>query len=173
MIICLTGYSCIGKTSAAKYLAYNNNISLISIREVSHELAKLNGYSRTREWLNNISVDQYLLECCKSVMLRIDKNQNYVIDDLFDKNLWIQINNIYPSVLIALELSKTIRIARMCKRGSYQSMNEAIEELDFLDNYKEQFGIKNVIQMSKKVIDVENKSIDEVANLIFLGSGLK
>lgn len=112
MILCLTGYSCIGKTSIAKYLVNEYSYSLISVREISHKLTIKNGFSRTREWLAKISIEQYLLKCRNYIMSIINCNncsQNYIIDDLFDIKLWESISTSYISLLINLELHENIK----------------------------------------------------------------
>ncbi|MEY8519113.1 polyprenyl synthetase family protein [Lachnospiraceae bacterium 29-84] len=167
MIICLTGFSCTGKTTASKLIATQHNFSVISVREVSHEIAQSHGYSRTREWLKKISTADYLLECRKSILanLRYD-NQDYIIDDLFDLQLWNDIKDNFDSVLISLSATEQSRSLRMVKRENRDELS-SLQELSFLDGCKQSFGIDSVIHASSFTISVDDCQPSEVADLVY------
>lgn len=166
MIICLTGFSCIGKTTISRLYETQEGYSLISTRLISHNLSLKNGYMRTREWLRQTSIDNYLLECRKEFMKQLSNNtQNYIIDDLFDIILWNDIKNKYKSVLISMSLPERIRIERMQKREQLNLIN-AKQELKFLDDWKKMFGIQEVIDSANINLDVSNLSSSEVVKSI-------
>ena len=166
MIMCLTGYSCIGKTSISNYLNVNYNYSLISVRSVSHFLAQKNGYSRTRKWLTAVSIGEYLSECREYIYSSIDVNQDYVIDDLFDLQLWNKISRSFDSKLVALTLPYDERINRMIIRESLDCYKNAQSELNFLDAWKDRFGISNVISAADITIDTTDKQVCEIGEAI-------
>jgi len=166
MILCLTGLSCIGKTTVSKLLTEENNYTLLSMRKISHDLAIKHGYSRTRDWLKETSIKNYLSACRKAILLNISKdNSNYVIDDLFDIELWNEINSEYNSTLISFSLPDEIRIARMQKRENLNFI-DAQKELSFLDNCKKAFGIEKVINNASAHLEVSNLNPHEIMQLI-------
>lgn len=167
MIICLTGFSCTGKTTASKLIATQYNFSFISVRKVSHELAQGHGYSRTREWLKKISTADYLLECRKSILASLSHdNQDYIIDDLFDLQLWNDIKDNFDSVLISLSATEKTRSLRMIKRESRDDLS-SLQELSFLDDCKQSFGIDLVINAASLSISVDERKPSEVADLVY------
>lgn len=165
MVLCLTGFSCSGKTSVARYLADHYNYSVISVRNISHALAVENGFSRTREWLSNTSIEQYLSECRKYILSIINNRQNFIIDDLFDIQLWNGVV-LYDSILVSFNLDKSIRIKRIFQREKLKSMDDAENELMFLDTWKERFGILEVISSAGFNVDTTNKQIAEIAETL-------
>ncbi len=99
-------------------------------------------------------------------MLIISKSkENYIIDDLFDIELWNRINSKYNSILISLSLPEKKRIERMKKR-EHLSLVDAQEELTFLDGWKKKFGIEKVINAANINVDVSNLDVHEVMDLI-------
>ena len=168
MVLCLTGFSCVGKTSVSKLLMEKYNYKLISVRNVSHELAMKNGYSRTREWLIDTTVAEYLKRCREEILSMVNDNisTNIVIDDLFDIELWNDIAKNYESLLINLCIDEKTRINRMCIRESFVSVSMGHEELRFLDGWKINFGIKDVISLASNSIDVSDMTIAEIAQEI-------
>ena len=168
MILCLTGFSCTGKTSVSTFFVEKYGYRLISIRNVSHELAIYHGYSRTREWLNNTTIEEYLRICREKVisMVRNSSSTNIIIDDLFDIRLWNFLVKNYKSVLFNLWVDDNTRINRMCLRESLTSFSKGNEELRFLDEWKIRFGINDVISSANYNIDVNNKTILEVVQEI-------
>lgn len=170
MVICLTGFSGAGKTSVAKYLVEKYNFNLISVREVSHTLANKKGYFRTRDWLKNSSVNQYLGECRREIINILHNNEcNYVIDDVFDLDLWHFIQGSFDSCLINFHLNEHVRMERIYKRENLENKYKAIEELNFFDTWKKAFGICEVMNETDNYINVAEKSIIEIANeIIFI-----
>lgn len=54
----------------------------------------------------------------------------------------------------------------MLQREFFDNINEAYQELIFLDLWKVKFGISNVILSANCTIDATNKSVSEIAEII-------
>lgn len=92
MILCCTGWSCSGKTTVSNIFKDTYNYSFINIREVSHSLAIEKGFTKTREWLLSTTINNYLTVCRNKILELITSiNNNIIIDDLFDYELYCEL----------------------------------------------------------------------------------
>lgn len=161
------------KNKCISFFVEKYGYKLISIRNVSHELAICHGYSRTREWLSNTTVEEYLKICRKKIISMVNDcdSPNIIIDDLFDIKLWHILVQNYKSVLFNLWVDDATRINRICIRESITSLSKGSDELRFLDEWKRQFGINSVISLADHNIDVSDKTILEIAQeMLLLGN---
>ena len=70
----------------------------------------------------------------------------------------------YPN--FSFNLDKSIRIKRIFQREKLKSMDDAENELMFLDTWKERFGILEVISSAGFNVDTTNKQIAEIAETL-------
>lgn len=167
MVLCFTGWSCTGKTTVSKVLEENFSYILLSVRNISHELAIENGYSRTREWLKNTDIKTYLKECREKIIEIIKKlpDNNIVIDDLFDWDLYLELNKKFDTRLVLFTVSEEDRLPRIKQRTGFDD-KVSKKELQLLDSYKIDFGIEKVMKDASITINTTSKSAFDIATVI-------
>ena len=165
MVVGFTGYSCSGKTTIAKKICEKYDFTLLSVRDISHQLANKNGYNRSRDFIMSIGNEKYLEICRQEILRLLSSTGDYIIDDIMDPSLWIDIVKSYDCLLLSFKLEENKRLDRLCTRLNCD-WNFACIELKFLDDCKNSFGIGSII-CDGQSIEVDGVDEDVLCNIVY------
>lgn len=166
MIILFTGLSAVGKTTIAKQLGQELDVPVVSTREVVHNLANINGFERSRHWLKAVGLKQFqdlslvaLLEEVKASA----SSKGVILDDAFDPRLQFLLRWDFGDklVTIAVHTEDNLRLERIVKRLN-AGISEAKRELEFLDFFKREAGIEEVIRLADISFVNEGTPLNEI-----------
>ncbi len=156
----LVGYACNGKSTIIKSIVNNKNYQFIDLPQIYKNEAAKKGFSGVTEWYTAVGLKTFEKQSKKAVLNYIDKylprNENLIIDDIFDIDVYQKLINIFPQMkLIAFHSKYTDRLNRLKIRANIQEKEDLIKGLEARDNMKKYCGIENIFPHCK--YEITNK----------------
>lgn len=150
-IIFLTGYSGAGKSTAAEHLTNNHQFGYLSFRTITKEVAERSGYSHV-DYLEQVDNAIIFRDVGYEIVERLaqDNKKNILVDGLYYLPYVDSIKKEFPDancLILAIEADRAIRQPRMETRD-----NNVLNNIDYLDNYKNLIGIEDVLAQADVLI---------------------
>jgi predicted kinase len=166
-----TGLSGVGKSTVARSLVDGTDYSLLGEREILHTLASSRGFSRTRDWLAEVSLRDILKEAREETLNRIKglgDIPGVMIDGTYDRKLPNYLRDQVENsrlLIVSLSLEQTLREQRLVGRyGGDQVL--AQQEMQLIDMWKQRAGLVDLI--AKSDIKADNSSTVEACRGVIL-----
>lgn len=177
MIFLFTGPSATGKSTLAASLGKSLRLPIIGERKILHKLACKHGFTRTRYWLSNFSIDSILDEALTETIsvIRTEKSERGVIlDGSYDRRLPQALAQEFRNekiLIIVVNTERSTREFRMRERLKGSS-EEALREIELIDGFKYAAGMGEIMEGADLVIE-NDRPIDEAVRelQLYLESG--
>jgi len=146
-IVFMTGYSGAGKSTLTDYVVGKYRFGYVSFRDTTREVAESQGYTHIDyiEKVDNKIIFQQVGDAITD-KIKAQETHNTLIDGLYHLPYVEKIQEDFPdrqTLIVSVQADKNIRAARMKARNPNDK--SALNDIDYLDNYKDSIGIKEVI----------------------------
>lgn len=151
-----------GKTTISKAVSERYNLPRIDIHQILHVLAIRHSYTRAREWVIAVGLEEVLNLTRMQVLEEIETNKNprgIVIDEIIDGDTLDLIKGRYPESDIKF----------ISKRIDAKDESQALEEMLFIDRLKQKLGIDKILEQVEIRISNHGRVedvIDEVCEYV-------
>ena len=165
----LVGYACNGKSTIINKIVDKSEFKFIDLPQIYKNEAYKNGFDGVTPWYLGVGLEKYREESRKAVFKFIDeeisKNDNLIIDDVFDIEVYKRLIEIFPQMeLISFHSRYNDRLKRLSKRAGLTQKEELISGLKARDNMKRYCGIEDVLTHCK--YHINNKKDINSAKLL-------
>lgn len=179
-ILLFTGNSGAGKSTIARAVSSRLDAVHLSEREMSRDLARKEGFERSRLWAMSVGLEVVAHELRSETVSRIGEHEDepVIIDGVYDRLLYSDILEEYTTRrlgIVAIEAAKSVRVRRCAERMGGVALSTAKMDVDYLDKVKEDIGGSEVIAMADLRILNEgslNESVDRVVRFVESGRNL-
>ena len=166
----LVGYACNGKSTIIKKIINNKDYTFIDLPAIYKSEASKRGYAGVTEWYTGVGLKKYKETSVKAVCDYIDRilprNENIIIDDIFDIDIYNKLIKIFPQMkLIAFHSKYNDRLYRLSIRTGFTEHDVLVDGLKKRDNMKRYCGIEDIFPHCK--YEITNQSDIESAKKRF------
>ena len=166
----LVGYACNGKSTIIKSITSKKKYHFIDLPQIYKDEASKRGFIGVTEWYTTVGLKVFSKQSKKAVLNYIDKelprNENLIIDDIFDIDIYQKLISIFPQMrLIAFHSKYNDRLNRLKVRANIENEKDLILGLEVRDNMKKYCGIENIFPHCK--YEITNKKDIATAKKMF------
>ncbi|MFH1461289.1 MAG: AAA family ATPase [Patescibacteria group bacterium] len=164
LIVVLAGFSCSGKSIISKKLSDLYGFDLMEQHIIYKNIAFSKGYKRARHWLRDVGKEIFIKETTLETIRQIKsltKSKGVIIDAHYGPKMHSFLSSELPEtkvITILLTSNKNIRVKRMTRRIN-KPVKEAIEELNFRDDFLKTAGLKKIKGKADFIV-VNNDSLE-------------
>lgn len=156
LIIAFAGFSGAGKSTLARFVANSLGLEFIEHQKLVHSIAISKGFERSRYWLAEVGVEEFIRESEDEMLVRIDahKENGVVLDVVYNQEMLDKIRNKFPEsklLLISISTESGTRGERISGRMGGVSGKEGVKEREFRDGFLRDAGMESAL----KTTDIE------------------
>lgn len=157
-LLLVTGQSGVGKTAITKACSKRLGAMYLRSRDIARHLAHVQGYTKARDWITEVSAKQAIREIDDYVLTSIDNAKTaeiVVVDGAYDGRLLAELGQRFKPEdmhIVEITASREVRLQRTAvETGTDESASE--REMEFLDSLKHQVGVSEVVNKAEMVIE--------------------